>query len=42
MKKIKQMLSRFDHNPWELPSFNVLALRKEWDLKVTPSDKVEL
>ena len=39
---IKQMLSRFDYNLWELPSFNVLAMRKEWDLKVTPSHKVEL
>ncbi len=39
---IKAILRRFEYNLWELPSFNVLAMRKEWDLKVTPSQKVEL
>lgn len=41
-EEIKKMLSRSDYNLWELPRFNVLALRKEWGLKVTPSHKVEL
>ena len=33
-------LSALGYDIWELPSFNVIAMRKGWELKVTPSRKL--
>jgi hypothetical protein len=33
-------LSALGYDIWELPSFSVIAMRKAWELKVTPSRKL--
>ena len=40
--KVKSILKEFEYAIWELPENNVLAIRKEWDLKIDNFERIDI